>query len=114
MNMVISIRNENYVGIEKQVGRECKKLDKYFLVKPKIDCRILTFKKGVHVKILLNTETKHFCGEAYGMQINVCINKAVKKLMRLINTDKELQLPQKNHALFNANLLNEREVLMSF
>lgn len=92
MSVAITIKNENITGIEKQINRECKKLDKYFLANPKVDCKILTFKKGISVKISLESGIKHFLGEAQGMQTEICINKAVKRLIRAMDVDRDILL----------------------
>jgi len=92
MSMELKINNETLSEVEKQINRECKKLEKYFLADPKVDCKIFTYNKGICVKVSLDSGNKHFLGEACGMQINLCINKAVKRLMRQIGADKNISL----------------------
>ncbi|OFZ23407.1 MAG: hypothetical protein A2202_05805 [Bdellovibrionales bacterium RIFOXYA1_FULL_36_14] len=95
MGLALTIKNKGLSVIEKHVNKECKKFEK-ILDDPKVNCKILNLKKGICVKISLNSGSKVYSGEASGMQMNVCINKAVKRLMRLVETDKEV-LIQKKH-----------------
>jgi len=107
MGLALTIKNKGLSVVEKQVNKECKKFEK-ILEDPKVNCKILNLKKGICVKISLNSGSKVYSGEASGMQTNVCINKAVKRLMRLVETDKEVLIQKKHqHHMSNKESVEE-------
>ncbi len=111
--MASTVENCGCAQIKEQIYNECKKLGKYFFADPKVDCQVLSFKRAVSVKISLDSGPKYFTVEVHGINLGACINKAINRLMRTIDLDRNVSLRRDGPVeikKFNFKLLPEEQL----